>query len=196
MTIRQRRRLAGAIATLIIAVLVALAQGLPELAQQTAAPLDQVKGAQPGLVRVVRVSDGDTFDVQLEGRKQRVRMIGVDTPETKDPRRPVQCFGEAASRYTKERLLDKEVRLAVDPQGDERDKYDRLLRYVYLPDGTLYNAELIREGYAFAYTRFPYSKLDDFRRLEREARDAGRGLWAGCEVTEENDRRQTESEGR
>ena len=69
------------------------------------------------------------------------------------------------------------LRLEADPQNANRDKYNRLLRYVYLPDGRLLNAEIIAQGYGFAYTRFPFAKMEDFRKLEREAREAGRGLW-------------------
>jgi micrococcal nuclease len=138
--------------------------------------------AQPGLAPVLYDIDGDTIVVKLAGRDETVRFIGADTPETHDPRKPVQCFGLAAATHTKSLVTGKSVRLAVDPSDSDRDKYGRLLRYVYLPDGTLLNAELIRDGYAFAYTVFPFSKLDEFQALETEARDNNRGLWAGCNV--------------
>lgn len=141
-----------------------------------------VLGAQPGLVPVLYDIDGDTIVVRLSGHEETVRFIGADTPETHDPRKPVQCFGLAAAAHTKGLLAGKSVRLATDPTDSDRDKYGRLLRYVYLPDGTLVNAELIRDGYAFAYTVFPFSKLDQFRAFETEARANNRGLWAGCNV--------------
>lgn len=191
MTQRQARSIAALLAAVIAALIITVIEEWPALNRQIKAPLQTMQQSQPGLVSVVSVSDGDTIDAIIDGRRQRVRLIGVDTPETKDPRRPVQCFGEAASRFTTRQLLGKNVRLAADPEGDDRDKYDRLLRYVYLPDGTLFNARLIEEGYAFAYTIFPYEKLEEFRALERAAREANRGLWAGCEVYEERDRRQT-----
>jgi micrococcal nuclease len=126
--------------------------------------------------RVVEVIDGDTIRVSIVGVVESVRLIGVDTPEI-DPRRPVELFGKEASEFTRRSCLGEDVRLERDPQGDTRDKYGRLLRYVYLPDGTLLNAEIIRQGYGHAYTRFPYAKMETFRALEREAREAGRGLW-------------------
>ena len=99
--------------------------------------------------------DGDTIVVKISGHEETVRFIGADTPETHDPRKPVQCFGPTAAAHTKS-LRDRQKRTSGRrPQDSDRDKYGRLLRYVYLPDGTLLNAELIRDGYAFAYTVFP-----------------------------------------
>lgn len=171
-----------------------LPAGLPSIAlpEQLDTMTDAILDHQPGLVPVVHVSDGDTITVRLAtGQEETVRMLGVDTPETKDPRKPVQCFGEAASRHTKDRLSGQSVRLEPDPTNTDRDKYQRLLRYVYLSDGTLYNAELIRDGYAFAYTIFPLIKSDEFRELEREARVQNRGLWAGCDVNDSDRVKQT-----
>jgi micrococcal nuclease len=128
--------------------------------------------------KVVRVVDGDTIKVRIAGRTETIRLIGVDTPETVDPRKPVQYFGEEASEFTKELALGEQVWLEPDPQCTNRDKYHRLLRYVYLPDGTLLNAEIIAQGYGFAYTKYPFSRMKEFRRLERLARREGRGLWA------------------
>jgi micrococcal nuclease len=121
----------------------------------------------------VRVIDGDT--IELEGG-ERVRLIGVDTPETVDPRRPVQYFGKEASAFTRRLAEGRTVRLEF---GDETfDRYQRTLAYVYLPDGTFLNAEIIRQGYGFAYTRFPFRYQEEFVRLERQAREEHRGLWA------------------
>ncbi len=127
-------------------------------------------------VKVVRVVDGDTIVVRFEnGRYEKVRLIGINTPETVDPRRPVQYFGKEASRYTKKHLLGKTVYLQYDWQI--RDKYGRLLAYVFLPDGTFFNAKIVEDGYAFAFTRYPFKYMKMFRKLEAEAREAGRGLW-------------------
>ncbi len=127
-------------------------------------------------VKVVRVVDGDTIVVRFaNGKYEKVRLIGINTPETVDPRRPVQYFGKEASAYTKRHLLGKTVYLQYDWQL--RDKYGRLLAYVFLPDGTFFNAKIIKDGYAFAFTRYPFKYMDLFRKLEREAREAGRGLW-------------------
>ncbi|NLH48650.1 MAG: thermonuclease family protein [Myxococcales bacterium] len=133
---------------------------------------------------VTRAVDGDTLAIQIDGHKDKVRLIGVDTPETVDPRKPVQYFGKEASAFTHKMADGKTVRLELDQASaatNHRDKYGRLLAYVFLPDGTLLNAELIRQGYGHAYTRYPFAKMEEFRALEREAREAGRGLWGGGE---------------
>lgn len=122
--------------------------------------------------RVDRVIDGDTIVVQGVGP---VRLIGVDTPETVDPRRPVQYFGKEASEFTRRLAAGQIARLEFD--GPHTDRYRRTLAYVYLPDGTFLNAEIIRQGYGHAYTQFPFRYLKEFRAYEREARTAGRGLW-------------------
>lgn len=129
--------------------------------------------------RVTKVVDGDTIRVLRDGVEETVRLIGIDTPETIDPRKPVQCFGKEASARTLSMLGGKEVRLLGDDSQDVRDKYGRLLAYVYLPDGTLVNQELILEGYAHEYTyRVPYKFQVAFKESERNARAMGAGLWA------------------
>ncbi|MDR1024880.1 MAG: thermonuclease family protein [Treponema sp.] len=131
--------------------------------------------------RVVGHVDGDTVRVQIDNpppglrERETIRMIGVDTPETVHPRREVEFFGKEASDFTRQRLLGNPVFLAFD--WDRRDRYGRLLAYIYSPNGDCHNAALIREGYAHAYTSFSFQFLDEFRALEQEARRAGRGLW-------------------
>ena len=128
--------------------------------------------------RVERVVDGDTFVAELGGRSERVRIIGVDTPETVDPDRPVQPYGKEASNFAKRMLSGRTVRLVGDVEP--RDRYGRLLAYVWLPDGTFWNALLAAEGYAQLITIPPdvtYASL--FRHLVDEARSTHRGLWAG-----------------
>lgn len=139
---------------------------------------------------VTEVSDGDTIKVKMGDKTETIRFIGVDTPETKDPRKAVQCFGKQASDFTKNLLLNKQVRLESDPNDSDRDKYKRLLRYVYLGE-TLVNQELIKQGYAFTYVVFPFTKMDDFRASEQEARSNNRGLWGGCTVDESTKVKQT-----
>lgn len=129
--------------------------------------------------RVNRVVDGDTIIVSGVGR---VRLIGVDTPESVDPRRPVEFFGKEAGAFTRRLVDGKRVRLEYD--WERTDRYGRTLAYVYLPDGTFVNAEIIRRGYGHAYTRFPFEHLDRFRQFEREARQAGRGLWGATPAAE------------
>ena len=121
----------------------------------------------------VRVVDGDTI---ILSNGERVRLIGVDTPETKHPNKPVEYFGKEASAFTKRMVEGQEVRLEYDQQ--QRDKYGRLLAYVYLMDGTFLNAEIIKQGYGHAYTRFPFKYMEEFRQYEKEAREAKVGLWA------------------
>lgn len=132
------------------------------------------------LYKVVKVVDGDTIDVDLNGKIERLRLIGMDTPETVDPRKVVQCFGKDASNKAKEILDGKMVSLEADSTQGERDKYDRLLRYVFLEDGTFYNKKMISDGYAHEYTydSNPYKYQSDFIAAEKQAREAGRGLWS------------------
>jgi len=130
--------------------------------------------------RVVKVVDGDTIHVLIGGRAEKVRYIGVDTPETKDPRKGVQCYGPAASAFNKRLVAGERVRLVRDVE--ERDRYGRLLAYVYRKrDGLFVNAELARRGYAHPLTIAPDVRYSTrFVALAREARLAGRGLWAAC----------------
>ena len=151
----------------------ALALGVAGYLRRQAVHPDQAAGPASQRRFCVRVIDGDT--IELDGG-ERVRLIGVDTPETVDPRRPVQYFGKEASAFTRRMVEGKDVRIAQDQES--RDQYGRTLAYVYLPDGTFLNAEIIRQGYGHAYTRFPYRYQRQFVQLEREARENGRGLWA------------------
>lgn len=105
-----------------------------------------------------------------------MRLIGVDTPETKHPNKPVEHFGKEAAVFTQRMVNGKRVRLEFDPTA-RRDRYGRTLAYVFLEDGTLLNAEIIKQGYGFAYTRFSFARMEEFRRLERNAREQRRGLW-------------------
>ena len=139
------------------------------LGSQASAPVSQ---QEVQWRRVVRVVDGDTL---LLDRKERVRLIGVDTPETVDPRRPVERFGKEASAFTKRMVEGKKIRLEYDQ--NRKDRFGRTLAYVYLEDGTFLNAEIVKQGYGHAYTQFPFKYLEEFRGYEREARESQRGLW-------------------
>ena len=143
---------------------------------------DDASGGSGGeLGRVVKVVDGDTIHVSLEGSaRETVRYIGVDTPETKDPRRPVQCFGQAASDFNGRLVVGERLRLYRD--AEQRDRYGRLLAYVFRDrDGLFVNAELLRLGYAQPLTIAPNVRYADrFAALARAARERGRGLWSAC----------------
>lgn len=144
---------------------------------------------QPGLYAVEKVVDGDTVIVDMNGKSETVRMIGVDTPETHHPSKPVQCFGRAATAFTAKLLTNKQVRLEADSSNSNRDRYQRLLRYVYLPDGTLVNLEIVAQGYGFAYTAFPLSKSEEFELAEDNARLNNLGLWNECDINHYGDGR-------
>ncbi|HXK38756.1 MAG TPA: thermonuclease family protein [Candidatus Paceibacterota bacterium] len=128
---------------------------------------------------VVKVVDGDTIAVEMNGKSETIRLIGLDTPETVDPRKPVQCFGEEASKKAKELLTGKMVRIEVDPSQDERDKYGRLLAYVFLENAVFFNQLMISEGYGHEYTyNLPYKYQVEFKEAEKTAREEKKGLWA------------------
>jgi micrococcal nuclease len=136
--------------------------------------------ASTSVGRVVRVVDGDTIRVSLGGREERVRYIGVDTPESVKPGTPVQCFAKKASAENKRLVGGQRVRLERDVE--ERDRYGRLLAYVYpAAGGPMVNESLVRGGYARPLTIPPDVRhAERFRRLADEARKAGRGLWRAC----------------
>jgi len=131
------------------------------------------------LVLVTKVIDGDTIMVKINDKEEAVRLIGIDTPETVDPRKTVQCFGKEASEKMKELLENKMIKLEADTTQNDRDKYNRLLRYVYLEDGTFINKKLIEEGFGFEYTyQIPYKFQMEFKVAQKMAEEKKIGLWA------------------
>jgi micrococcal nuclease len=142
--------------------------------------IETSKGNDVILFKVSKVIDGDTLDIDMNGKTERIRLIGMDTPETVDPRKVVQCFGKEASDKAKEMLIGKMISIEADNSQGERDKYDRLLRYVYLEDGTFFNKYMIAEGYAHEYTyqSNPYKYQLDFKEAEKQARETEKGLWS------------------
>lgn len=129
--------------------------------------------------RVVRMVDGDTFVVVIDGKEEKIRLIGIDTPEVVDPRKPVQCFGKEASRRARELLGNAYVRLEADSTQGDRDKYGRLLRYAFLEDNMFFNENMIKEGYAHEYTyHVPYTYQKRFKAAQAYARKNKKGLWA------------------
>ncbi len=132
------------------------------------------------LYAVQQVKDGDTFTAMVGRHEITVRMLGIDTPETVDPRKPVQCYGKEASDKTKEILTGKTVRLKLNPDREEKDKYGRFLAYVYLGD-IFVNRFLLQEGYAREYTfGTPYMYQREFREIQKQAKDVQKGLWGAC----------------
>ncbi len=138
------------------------------------------KEEPPGLAAVERVVDGDTIKVRLDGRDETVRYIGVDTPETKKPGTPVQCFGKAASAEN-ERLVEGE-RLRLSVGEEARDRYGRLLAYVRRErDGLFVNERLLAGGFARTLTIRPNDRYErTFTAAEARARGARAGLWGRC----------------
>lgn len=130
---------------------------------------------------VIKVVDGDTITVSLNGRNETVRIIGINTPETVDPRSPVECFGIEASNQAKKLFTDSQntVWLEVDPSQGERDRYNRLLRYVFIQNGTVdYGRMMIAQGYAYEYTYgTPYKYQAVYKNVQQDAQGKELGLW-------------------
>ncbi len=159
-----------------------------------AADLDQVniKSAevlnQPstGTYSVVSVTDGDTFKVSIEGKTETVRIVGMNTPETVDPRKAPECFGQEASARLKSVLIGKSVVLEIDPTQSDRDRYGRLLRFAFL-DGKDIGLQMIREGYAHEslYSSTPHRYRDAYVQAQKTAEAEKVGLWAddACAAT-------------
>ena len=155
-----------------------LALGAPSCTGGTAPAVD-------GRATVTGVVDGDTIDVEIAGRTERVRLIGIDTPETKKPDSPVECYGPEASAFTASLLpIGTEVLIERDIVG--RDDYGRLLGYVHLVDAdgrttTFANLEIVEQGYAGPLTIEPNSTFArDFAAAARRAERADLGMWAAC----------------
>lgn len=165
----SRRKIVAAGLSLIIIGL-AMGYGIFQRPNQTEA----------NTYKVVEVVDGDTIKIERYGKSETVRLIGIDTPETVDPRKAVQCFGKEASNYSKSLMAGKSIRLEADPLVGERDKYNRLLAYVWLDSNQLVNQMLVNGGYAHEYTyrSQSYKYQSEFKQGEDAARKAGNGLWA------------------
>jgi micrococcal nuclease len=171
--------LAISLITLLVLGVVSTQSGW--LGQKPKAAVSQV---QPGFYTIDHYVDGDTIAVNMNGSVETVRFIGVDTPETHKPNTPVQCYGPVAAAYTQERIKAfGKVRLQADPLDTNRDRYGRLLRYVYLPDGTLLDEDLIKTGHGFAYLGFPFEKSAQFAADQSTAKAGKVGLWRQCQPT-------------
>jgi micrococcal nuclease len=182
---RNMKKLMGLIAALVLAC-ISLYEARTQIyatgGTQVAAVASSTARASYAVTKVV---DGDTLKLSMDGKTVTVRLIGLDTPEIVDPRTPVQCFGLEASEKAKEMLKGASVRIEQDATQSTYDKYGRLLAYVYLKDGTLFNEYMIREGYGHEYTYdAPYKHQREFKAAEMRARAQGKGLWGRgiCEL--------------
>ena len=147
---------------------------LPDVLSPVAYPVEDFSGDIA--YRVLRVVDGDTVEIDYQGAVTDVRLIGVDTPETVHPSKPVEAYGKEASNFTRNLLLGESVYLRFDVE--QTDRYGRLLAYLYrAPDGLFVNLEIVRQGYGHAYTRFPFKHIELFRHYGTKARAAGKGLY-------------------
>lgn len=161
----------GRILTLLCSI------GLTIVAYATSKPTQTIVSDDSNLTvfaTVDHVVDGDTL---VLSDRETVRLIGIDTPELHHPSRPVEYYATEAKEFVEHKLKNHQVKLEFGKE--KRDKYNRLLAYVYLSDGTFLNAEIIKQGYGFAYTRFPFEFSDEFVKYENEASQAKRGIWAG-----------------
>ncbi len=128
---------------------------------------------------VASVVDGDTVKININGKTETFRLIGMDTPETVDPRKEVQCFGVESSNKAKELLSGKKVKIETDVTQGTYDKYNRLLAYIYREDGLFYNKYMIEQGYAHEYTyNTPYKYQTDFKNAQKGAQSNKMGLWS------------------
>ena len=137
--------------------------------------------ADPSVGQVTKITDGDTIHVEIGGGDETVRLIGIDTPESVDPRTPVECFGKEASAHLAELIpVGTDVRLVRDVEA--RDRYDRLLAYVYRASDDLFvNLQMVLDGFAVQATFPPnIAHVDDFTAAAQDAREADRGLWSAC----------------
>lgn len=151
-----------------------------DASQLTPTPYRQTELDKKKMFLVTRVIDGDTIEISIRGKKEKVRLLAIDTPETVDPRKTVQCFGREASDKMKSWVAGKYVKLIDDRSQGNRDKYKRLLRYVY-DEKIFINREIVAQGYAFSYKKYPTKYLNEFNKLEQQARKKNLGLWNKCQ---------------
>ena len=151
------------------------------LSETTAVPTPEQEITPKGQeAQVIKVVDGDTLTISIGGKNETIRIIGINTPEIVDPRKPVECFGQKASDKAKEQLNGKTVQLEADATQGELDKYNRLLRFVWLENGMVdFGAMMIQDGYAYEYTyNTPYTYQTKYKELQKEAEQNKKGLWA------------------
>jgi micrococcal nuclease len=164
---------------------------IPKLDERSNREKQQIEKHSTGETAFVKkIFDGDTFEAEISGKIEKVRMLGIDSPERWDSekfdrdmertgrdKKTIQQLGELSYEHTVKLISGKKVILKPEPGGDNKDKYGRLLRYVYLEDGTFVNMVIVEDGYANAYRKFRLSKQKDFIEAEKKAREDKKGLW-------------------
>lgn len=139
------------------------------------------------LYKVVKVIDGDTIVVDIGGKNETIRLIGIDAPEIGGGSRSKKCFGKEAEEFARKLLSDASVELKKDESQNDRDKYNRLLRYAIMEDGNNFNEQMISGGLAREYTyKTPYKYQKEFKNAENEARNEKKGLWGACTKSQIN----------
>jgi micrococcal nuclease len=166
------------LASLLFALFLLYNEQRVQVAPETRTTVAEAQATSTYPYLVSRVVDGDTIEVTKGGVKEKVRLLGINTPETVDPRKKVECFGKEASAELKQLLTGKQVKLVTDDTQTKYDKYGRLLAYVYRDDGLFLNKHMIEEGYAYEYTyTVPYIFQKEFKEAQKQAEIKGRGLW-------------------
>lgn len=148
--------------------------------QQSTYPAGDWQKYHGRVFTVLKVVDGDTIDIDIpdgDHLDTRIRLIGVDTPETKHPTVGLMYYGPEATAFTTRLALGKQVTVLLDTAGDQRGHYGRLLAYIQLPDGNILNAEIIKNGYGYAYLSYPHSEFSAYQVLMQQAIDNKTGLW-------------------
>lgn len=130
--------------------------------------------------QVMNVIDGDTIDIQMSDgvlEYTRIRLLGIDTPETNNPKTGIMYYGSEATEYTKQLIADQPVTILIDTVADQRDYYGRLLAYIKLQDGSILNEQIIKNGYGYADLRFDHSHCKEYKQLMNQAIESKNGLW-------------------
>lgn len=167
--INKKLQLCGVMVAFVLLVSIGACSGPPS------------PSGQGNIVKIVKVIDGDTVDINLNGHTERVRLIGVNTPETKHPTKPIECYGPEASAFMMT-LLPKGTRVRIERDVEARDRYGRMLLYLYLDSDNLFiNLDLVVRGYAKPMSIEPNtSHRNDFVRAASQAEVANVGLWKAC----------------
>jgi micrococcal nuclease len=175
----------AALAVAAVGFLITNLSSLEDVPAPSPSPTPTLRGVVQGEQGIVqRIVDGDTVRVLVGDESVSVRLIGINTPESVDPRREVECFGKESAAAMTSLVAGKIVHLKTDDSQLDRDRYGRWLRYIYLEDGTFVNQKLVEDGYAAEYTYDrPYIFQQEFKQAEAKARTERRGLWQACAST-------------